>query len=435
MKLFGTMKIQENELTIGGIKVTELAKKYGTPLYIMDEELIRSTCREYSKYFIFCENKDLVNNRVIYAGKAFLNIEMVKIIEEEGLYLDVVSGGELMTAYKGNFDMSRVYFHGNNKSKEEIELGIAVGVGTFVVDNFYELRMLNEISKKYNKIQKVLLRVIPEVNTNTHKSIKTGERNSKFGFPLEREGIIRAVEETIIYENIELAGLHSHIGSQIFGLKSYYESISIMLRLIDEIERTKKIKIKELDIGGGFGIYYVDGDKPEKIKDICISIIEWVKKECSRFKLDIPMLSIEPGRSIVGNAGITLYEIGSIKKADNNLKIIAIDGGMYENIRPALYDSKYEYSIGNKINIIKTEKVQIVGKCCESGDVLVKRGYLQLCKEEDILVLMSTGAYGYSMASNYNRMLKPAVISVKNGESKIMVRRQTYDDIVKNDIF
>lgn len=428
MKIFGSMKIYDNELTIGGIKVTKLAEKYGTPLYVMDEELIRSTCKEFSKYFV------LPRNRIIYAGKAFLNLEMVKIIEEEGLYLDVVSYGELITAYKANYNMEKVYFHGNNKSEKEIELGIKYNVGTFVVDNFYELKLINNIARKYNKKQRILLRVIPEVMVNTHNSIKTGEKYSKFGFPMGNKGILKAVENANSLNNIDLFGLHCHIGSQIFELNSYSEAIITMVKLINDIKNIYNINVQELDVGGGFGIYYVDGDKPNSIKSICENILNQVKVECLKYNLKVPIVSIEPGRSIVGNAGITLYKIGAIKAYHKDLKIISVNGGMYENIRPALYDSKYEFSIADKINNIRAEIVKVVGKCCESGDILIKRGYLQKCKEGDTLVVMSTGAYVYAMASNYNRIPRPPVIIVLDNIDRIMVKGESCEDIIKNDI-
>ncbi len=428
MKIFGSMKIYDNELTIGGIKVTKLAEKYGTPLYVMDEELIRSTCKEFSKYFV------LPRNRIIYAGKAFLNLEMVKIIEEEGLYLDVVSYGELITAYKANYNMEKVYFHGNNKSEKEIELGIKYNVGTFVVDNFYELKLINNIARKYNKKQRILLRVIPEVMVNTHNSIKTGEKYSKFGFPMGNKGILKAVENANSLNNIDLFGLHCHIGSQIFELNSYSEAIITMVKLINDIKNIYNINVQELDVGGGFGIYYVDGDKPNSIKSICENILNQVKVECLKYNLKVPIVSIEPGRSIVGNAGITLYKIGAIKAYHKDLKIISVNGGMYENIRPALYDSKYEFSIADKINNIRGEIVKVVGKCCESGDILIKRGYLQKCKEGDTLVVMSTGAYVYAMASNYNRIPRPPVIIVLDNIDRIMVKGESCEDIIKNDI-
>lgn len=428
MKIFGSMKIYDNELTIGGIKVTKLAEKYGTPLYVMDEELIRSTCKEFSKYFV------LPRNRIIYAGKAFLNLEMVKIIEEEGLYLDVVSYGELITAYKANYNMEKVYFHGNNKSEKEIELGIKYNVGTFVVDNFYELKLINNIARKYNKKQRILLRVIPEVMVNTHNSIKTGEKYSKFGFPMGNKGILKAVENANNLNNIDLFGLHCHIGSQIFELNSYSEAIITMVKLINDIKNIYNINVQELDVGGGFGIYYVDGDKPNSIKSICENILNQVKVECLKYNLKVPIVSIEPGRSIVGNAGITLYKIGAIKAYHKDLKIISVNGGMYENIRPALYDSKYEFSIADKINNIRGEIVKVVGKCCESGDILIKRGYLQKCKEGDTLVVMSTGAYVYAMASNYNRIPRPPVIIVLDNIDRIMVKGESCEDIIKNDI-
>lgn len=302
MKLFGNMTIEENTLAIGGVKTIKLAEKFGTPLYVLDEELLRNNCRNYIDFFK-CEE---MGNRVAYAGKAFLTLSMCKLIEEEGLYLDVVSGGELYTAYKADFPLDRILFHGNNKTLEEIEMGVRLGVGTFVVDNLFEIEQLNQMAKKYKRIQNIYLRITPGIEAHTHEYIKTGQIDSKFGFAPIGNNIINAIKRAIELENVNLCGLHCHIGSQIFELTPYEDATEIMLNLIKRIKDETGYLIKELDLGGGFGIYYSDEDKPKSTKEYCDAILNKAEKVCNEINLDIPKLIIEPGRSVVGNAGITL---------------------------------------------------------------------------------------------------------------------------------
>lgn len=429
MKLFGAMKIQDNELMIGGVKASYLAKEYKTPLYVMNEELIRENCKRYYTAF----KCDLEKNRVTYAGKAFLNLYMCNILKDEGLYLDVVSGGELYTAYKANFPLEHVYFHGNNKTEEEIELGVKLGVGRFVVDNFYELNILDKIAKSYGKVQKIYLRITPGIEAHTHDYIKTGQLDSKFGFPLIEDNIINIVNEVIKLENIELTGIHCHIGSQIFDLEPFKDDAEIMINLANDIYKKTGHLIKEVDFGGGFGIYYTEGDKPKEIEEYCKVILETAEKTCEKLNFPRPIFSIEPGRSLVGNAGTTLYTIGAIKEIEGIRKYVCVDGGMTDNIRPALYNAKYECVVANRVDGSKNENVTIAGKCCESGDILIDTVQLNEVKTDDILAILSTGAYGYSMSSNYNRIPKAAVVMVCNGETKLVCKRESYEDIVRND--
>lgn len=429
MKLFGAMNIKDNELIIGGVKISELVNEYNTPLYVMNEELIRSNCKRYYKAF-YCESE---KNRVTYAGKAFLNMYMCNILKEEGFYLDVVSGGELYTAYKANFPLEHVYFHGNNKTRDEIELGVKLGVGRFVVDNFCELNALNSISKSYNKVQKIYLRITPGIEAHTHEYIKTGQLDSKFGFPLIEESIIHVVNEVLKLENIELTGIHCHIGSQIFDLQPFKDDAKIMVTLANNIYKKTGHLIKEIDFGGGFGIYYTKEDKPKEIEEYCSAILDTAEKVCEELNFPRPVFSIEPGRSLIGNAGTTLYTIGAIKEIENIRKYVCVDGGMADNIRPALYNAKYECLIANRVSGDKFEDVTIAGKCCESGDILIDNIRLNEPKTGDILAVLSTGAYGYSMASNYNRIPRAAVVMVSNGKSKLACKRESYDDIIRND--
>lgn len=430
MKLFGSMEIKDNELCIGGIKATTLAIEYGTPLYVMDEGLIRDNCRDYYKFFK-CDNN---SNRVAFAGKAFLTVEMVKIINEEGLYLDVVSGGELYAAYKAGIPMNRIYFHGNNKTLDEIELGIKLGVGRFIVDNLYEMEYLNKIAGKHGKVQDIYLRITPGIEAHTHDYIKTGQIDSKFGFAPVGDIIMSAINKAIEYKNLNLAGLHCHIGSQIFDLEPYRDAVEVMLTLINDIKIKTGYIIKELDLGGGFGIYYTKSDEPRTTKEYCEAILDKVEEVVQKFKLDRPILTIEPGRSMVGNAGSTLYTVGSIKEIPLVRKYVAVDGGMGDNIRPALYQAQYECGIVSKMHDELVEMVTIAGKCCESGDILVKDVKLPKVETGDVLAVMTTGAYGYSMANTYNKIPRAAVVMVRDGSIKMSVRRESYEDLIRNEI-
>ena len=430
MRLFGTMEVIDNELYIGGVGSRELVNEFKTPLYVMDEELIRENCRRY------CENFKGSNgvNKVAYAGKAFLTIAMCQLINEEGMCLDVVSGGELYTAYKSKFPMEKIYFHGNNKTLEEIDMGVRLGVGRFVADNFYEIENINEIAKKYNKVQKILLRITPGIEAHTHDYIKTGQIDSKFGFTLLQNQTLKAVEMANKFSNIEFVGFHCHIGSQIFEIEPYRDEVRIMLALIKEVKEKLGCTIKELDLGGGFGIYYGKGDSPKKIEDFCSAILEEAIKVSKELDIELPSLVIEPGRSIVGNAGTTLYTVGSIKEIPEIRKYVSVDGGMTDNIRPALYRASYECLVANNVNDASKEKVTISGKCCESGDILLENVKVSHAESGDILAVLTTGAYGYSMSSNYNKIPRPAVVFVNRGQSKLICKRQSYEDLISGEL-
>ena len=310
MKLFGASKVKDNTLIIGGIKASELAKAYGTPLYVMDEQLLLDNCRKYIKAFKVEEE----NNRVAFAGKAFLTIQMCKLISKEGLYLDVVSGGELYTAYKSGFPMEKIYFHGNNKTLEEIDLGIKLGVGRFIVDNIWEMAKINEIAETYNKKQDIYLRLTPGIEAHTHDYIKTGQIDSKFGFAPVGNIIMDAVKKALSLDYVNLVGLHCHIGSQIFETEPFEDAAEVMLNFINEIKQETGHCIEELDLGGGFGVYYTEEDKPKETEEYCNAILNKVDEVCAKLGLKKPILTIEPGRSIVANAGTTLYTIGAIKE-------------------------------------------------------------------------------------------------------------------------
>ena len=426
MKLFGTMEIRDTELFIGGVSTGKLVEEFKSPLYVMDETLLRSICKDYYKNFK-CEEE---NNRVAFAGKAFLTLEMCRLINEEGLNLDVVSGGELYTAYKAGFPMEKVYFHGNNKTIDEIKLGVEKRVGRFIVDNIEEMEMVNEVAKSNGIIQDIYLRLTPGIEAHTHQYIQTGQIDSKFGFAPVGNTIMDAVNHALSLKNLSLKGLHCHIGSQIFELKPYEDAAEIMLNYIYQIKNETGHIISELDLGGGFGIYYTEEDKPKNTSEYCEVILNKVDEICKKLGLEKPILTIEPGRSIVGNAGTTLYTVGAIKNIEGVRKYVSVDGGMTDNIRPALYDAKYDMIIANKVNEPADDKVTVAGKCCESGDILAKDVYLQNAERGDILAVFSTGAYGFSMSSNYNKNVKPAVVFVKDGKAKVVSKRQDYKDLL-----
>lgn len=426
MKLLGTMEVRDKELYIGGVASTELVQNYGTPLYVIDEELIRDTCKSYYNAFKVKERK----NKVAYAGKAFLPMEMCRIINEEGLCLDVVSGGELFTAYKAGFPLEKVFFHGNNKTHEEIKLGIKLGVGTFVVDNLYELELIDQYAKERDVIQNIYFRITPGIEAHTHDYIQTGQIDSKFGFTINSKGLDDAIEMAKEKRNINLMGIHAHIGSQIFDIEPYEDLVKLMLTLAKRMKDEFNIDIKELDLGGGIGVYYTNEDEPKSVESFCETIVNKADEVAKELGMEVPTLVIEPGRSIIGNAGSTLYTIGSIKTVPDIRKYVSIDGGMTDNIRPALYNAVYECAVANRMNDEEKETITIAGKCCESGDILLSDVNINKVQSGDILVVTTTGAYGYSMSNNYNKTPKAAVVSVMDGKTKVMCRRQSYEELI-----
>ncbi|SNX54597.1 diaminopimelate decarboxylase [Thermoanaerobacterium sp. RBIITD] len=417
-------------LEIGGCDTVKIARQYGTPLYVIDEELLRKNCRSFYNGF----KKDYPGNEVIYASKAFMTTAICKIIEEENLGLDVVSGGELYTALKADFPVKNIYFHGNNKSSEELTMALEYNIGCIIVDNWFELNMLNELSFKMKKKPNIYLRISPGVEAHTHEYIKTGQIDSKFGFPLFNGDALDAIKYALTLENINLRGLHCHIGSQIFSYDSYKAEIDIMMNFLKKVKEHTGWEVDELDLGGGFGIAYVDEDDPQPIELIAREIMKSVEEYSTNLNIKMPRIIVEPGRSIIGNAGTTLYTVGAIKNIPGVRKYVAVDGGMADNIRTALYGAKYNAIVANKARKINLEKVSIAGKCCESGDMLIWDIELPQLESGDIIAVTCTGAYNYSMASNYNRLPRPAAVLVNNGESDLIVARETYEDLVKNDV-
>lgn len=417
-----TAKINdEGNLEIGGCDVVELAEKYGTPLYVLDEHTIRSICRDYKEAF---KAYDKIN--MMYASKALCTMATSKLVASEGFGFDVVSAGEIYTVYKAGVDMSKVLFNGNNKSYDELSLALELGVGRISADNFFELALLNEAAKAQNKTADILLRITPGIECHTHEYIQTGHLDSKFGFDLTQ--IDEAVE--LIkndYTNLKLHGLHAHIGSQIFETSIYGDEIEI---LVKEIAR---LGLNEINIGGGIGVKYTENDCPPSVYDVAEIIIKRLNECIEKYNIEPPALFIEPGRSIISTAGVTLYTVGSSKQVPNGRKYVAVDGGMSDNIRPAMYGAEYTAQVANKPEAENFEKVTIAGRFCESGDILIKDVELPELEEGDILCVYNTGAYNYSMASNYNRVPKPAMILVNNSQSDIIVTRETLDDLISHD--
>lgn len=411
-----------------GCDTIELAKEYGTPLYVMSEDIIIERINEIKDSFI---NK-YENVRCYYASKAFLTKEMARIIKREGLGLDVVSGGELYTAKTVDFPMEQIMFHGNNKTPDEIEMALEYNIGHFVSDSIGEIMLIDKIAKDLNKKVDILIRVTPGVDSDTHRYISTGSIDSKFGVPIPH--LEEAVKKSMELENINLKGFHFHVGSQLFDNASHIMATTILLKIIKEMKDKLGFVTEELDLGGGFGIYYKEGDNVKELSYFIDPMMEVIKDFISDNDLPMPKISIEPGRWIVGEAGITLYTIGSIKEIPDVRTYVGIDGGMTDNPRPALYQAEYEALIANKADEKLTDTVTIAGKCCESGDILIWDLKVPTLESGDILAVKSTGAYNYSMASNYNRLPRPAVVMLKDGKSRLIVKRESYEDMLRNEI-
>ena len=423
---------QTGELTLGGIAATKLAQTYQTPLYVMEEDKILSAIRSYKDNFA----KYYPGKAVIcYASKAFACKEMYRICNREGICVDVVSGGELSTALAAGFPAARAFFHGNNKTEDELVLAIKSGVGMIIVDNLTELERVDQISASLAKITKVSFRIKPGIEAHTHDYVKTGQIDSKFGLALENGEAFEAVQRICSnYAHLELIGLHSHIGSQIFDAEPFMDSARVMLKFINKVKVTTGKTLRHLSLGGGLGVKYTDSDNPMPLSGAIKMVSEAVTDECTKLGLELPELSVEPGRSIVGEAGTTLYTVGSVKEIAGIRNYIAVDGGMTDNPRYALYGSIYTVLIANRANEKKDYIATVAGRCCESGDLIGKDMEIQKPIPGDILAVLTTGAYNYTMASNYNRVPRPAVVFVKDGQSRVVVRRETYKDLFHLDV-
>ncbi len=430
MKERVTLNINKSgHLEIGGCDTVSLAAKYGTPLYVMDEEYIRGICKEYNA--ILHENYG--DGLICYASKAFSAEAIYEICRQEGLGADVVSGCELLTALKAGISADKLYFHGNNKTPFELDMAVNAGVHAVVIDSFYEMELLENICAAVDKTVRALVRVNPGIDAHTHHFIQTTRVDSKFGFSISDGTALEAIRKVNALKHVEFVGIHCHIGSQIFELKPFELAVEKMTDFIVKINEELNLIVKELNMGGGYGVTYIDEDKPLKPGEYVKAI---VKKLCACVeskKILKPKLILEPGRSIVGEAGITLYTVGAIKDIKDIKKYISVDGGMFENPRYALYEAKYEAVLANRMNDEKTEVVTVAGKCCESGDILVESAKLPPAESGDLLAVLTTGAYNYSMAGNYNRNPVPPVVMVNKGMSDYIVRPQTYEDVMSRD--
>lgn len=414
-----------NELKIGNFYVNELVGKYGTPLYVYDESILEKNIDDFFMNF----KSEKFKTKILYASKAFQNIQMINLVASKGLGLDVVSFGEIYTAIHSKIEKEMIYFHGNNKSLDEIQFAIKNGIVHFVTDNLDEIKVLDKITKETKVDLNIMIRLNVGIEAHTHEYICTSHIDSKFGVLFESDEckeILKIINES---NYLTLEGFHSHIGSQIFDIIPWKKNIDKLLSYAKTIR--KKLSI---NIGGGFGIKYIDTDTPISPDIISKELIHYTEKQLEKLNIEINELIIEPGRSIVGNAGITLYTIGFSKQTPHK-KYCFIDGGISDNIRPALYRAEYRCDVATKLNLEKSEIVDVAGKLCESGDILIKNATIQPYATGDILAIYTTGAYGYSMASNYNKMLRPAVIFVNNDKIKVVVKRETIEDILKNEIF
>lgn len=423
-------EIKDGILYFDGCSTVDLAKQYGTPLYVMSEGDIEDKMREIKTCFL----DKYPNTRAAYASKAFCTMAIYKICEKEGFCIDIVSGGELHTAIKAGFPAERIEFNGNNKLPHEIEEALDYGIGRFIVDGLQEVALIEAICKEKGKTANILFRVTPGVAASTHDYITTGKKDSKFGIPLDEDVFFPQVEAAIKAEHLNFLGLHFHVGSQLFDNAPFLQALDIILDKVAEIKKRFDYDIKELNLGGGFGATYIDEER-KPYAYFLAPMMERIEAFFTELGVERPAVVIEPGRSIVAEAGLSLYTIGSIKDIRDIRKYVSVDGGMTDNIRPALYQAEYEGLVANKASEPKDDKVTICGKCCESGDILIKDCMITgTAKAGDLFAMFSTGAYGFSMASNYNSNPIPAVVLVKDGKSELIVKRQSYDDMIKNQL-
>lgn len=422
---------EQGHLCIGRHDTVELAKEFGTPLYVLDEDKIRQNCRGYKNAIDeYYGGKGLA----LYASKALCTMYTARVAADEGLGADVVSGGEIYTLKKAGFPMEKVFFHGNNKTDDEIELALDCGVGHIVVDNIYELDRVNQAAAKRNAVQPILFRIKPGIDAHTHDFVRTGQIDSKFGVALENGEAYEIHKYASTLKSVSVDGVHCHIGSQIFDVTPFCEAARVMMNFVADLRDTLGLDPKILNLGGGFGIKYVEGDDPLAPVDYVKAAIETVKEVAEQRKMPLPFLVFEPGRSIVAEAGITLYTVGCVKDIVNVRTYVSVDGGMSDNPRYIMYGAKYSAVLANKANEENVKKVTIAGKCCESGDIIQENVPIPEVNVGDTLAVLATGAYNYSMASNYNRIPRPAMVAVKGNEKKVIIRRETYEDIIKNDI-
>ena len=419
----------DGQLVIGGCQAVELAQEYGTPVYVLDEATLRNRCRSFVEEF----NRLYPGTQVLYASKAYINPALARIFAEEGLGLDVVSGGELAVAQAAGFPLENVYFHGNNKTPDELEEAVKLGIGRVVVDSFHELDLLNRIASDTGKTQDILIRVSPGIDPHTHAYTTTGIIDSKFGFSIQTGDATKAVRQALAAPNLRLLGLHFHLGSPIFELEPYRAATDLVLRFAAGF-REEGLELQEFSPGGGFAIAYTQDQQPPTVAEYAGAIVETMEATCNELGLARPTLLVEPGRSIIGPAGVALYRIGAIKDIPGVRKYVSVDGGMGDNIRPALYQASYEVISAGKANADANEMVTIAGKYCESGDVLASDVMLPTAEPGDIIAIPASGAYCPSMASNYNLNPRPPMVLVRDGQSRLIRRRESYEDLMLCDL-
>ncbi len=431
MEYWGNLSINEKgHLVLGGCDTLDLAAQFGTPLYVMEEDKIRNVCQGYTKALAAYKG----GGKALFAGKAFLNTAMCKIVQSEGLGLDVVSGGELAVAINADFDLANVYFHGNNKTPDDLRMAVKAGIGRIVIDSANEIKLLADIAEELGKVQNVSVRIKPGIEAHTHEYIKTGQVDSKFGFGIGDGQGLQAVESILARPSLKLVGMHCHIGSQIFELTPFRDAVDVMLSYLMEIKEKSGFEFSEINFGGGYGIHYMKEDAPLRPDEYVKTMLKELTQLCEQKDMSLPFFVIEPGRSIAGEAGTTLYTVGDIKTIPDIRTYVSVDGSMADNPRPALYQAEYTCALAGKMYEPDETIVSIAGRSCESGDMLIWNAKLPETKAGDVLAVFSTGAYNYSMASNYNKLPHPAVVLVKDGKAELMVKRQTFDDLIKNDV-
>ncbi len=422
---------EKGNLQFAAQDVTVLAKKYGTPLYLMDEERIRYNCRNY----VDAMRKNFGENfAVLYASKANSFKKIYNIIASEGMFADVVSSGELYTALKAGFPLENAYFHCNNKTDDDIKFAINNGMGHFVVDCKEELDVIDKMAKENGICQNLLLRLTPGIDTHTYEAVNTGKVDSKFGTAIETGQAAEMVEYALTLKNIKLCGFHCHIGSMVFDSDTFLRGSEIMLLFIKEMKDKSGFITEQLDLGGGYGVRYTDADPHIDIADNISQVADFLKSKCKELGVELPKILMEPGRSIVADAGMTVYTVGSVKEIPGYKNYISVDGGMSDNPRYALYQSEYTVFVANKMHGNSDFKCDLVGRCCESGDIIQPNVLLPKATRGDIVAVCTTGAYNYSMAMNYNRIPRPPIVILNNGENYVAVKRETLDDLISNDI-
>lgn len=422
---------EQGHLTIGGVDALDLAARFQTPLVVYDVANIRQQFQSFKQAF----SQQKVDYAISYASKAFASIAIYQVIDQLGGHLDVVSGGELYTALRAGFPMSKVSFHGNNKSKSELLLAVQNQVGVIILDNFYEIKLLAQVLEDTHQQINVMLRVTPGVSAHTHKYIQTGQEDSKFGFDVRYGQAEEALQQVLANKNMKLIGIHAHIGSQIMETAGFKLEVQKLMQMLKQWDQKYQYQASVLNLGGGFGIRYTDHDQALQPETFVEQIVQEVQNCVQQYNLKLPAIWIEPGRSIVGTAGYSLYTAGSYKKVPELLPYIAVDGGMGDNIRPALYQAEYQALLARDPQAQPTETVHLAGRYCESGDILIEKASLPEVNPGDIVAILSTGAYGYSMASNYNRVPRPAVVFAENGHAQEVIKRETYDDLISHDCF